>query len=69
MRVSAPIYLPPHAATAGDDLLGLTAGEFVARCAERDIGPGRAMTAYRCLFREGSLDQPIAPARTAPIVR
>ncbi|MEO0482717.1 MAG: 23S rRNA (adenine(2503)-C(2))-methyltransferase RlmN [Planctomycetota bacterium] len=69
MRVSADIHLPPHASPAGDDPLGLTAGELVARRVREGAGPGQALTAYRRLFREGVTDHSLATTRTAPIVR
>jgi len=69
MRVSADIHLPPHASPAGDDPLGLTAGEFVARRTAEGAGPGQAMRAYRRLFREGLTEHPLATTRIAPIVR
>ena len=60
-----------HQQPALPSLLGVTHDRFVAMCAERGIGPGKAMAAYRAFYLQG--DPSLVPegfeAWIPPIVR
>jgi len=50
------------------DPLGLTADEFVEGCARRGVSPGRALPAYRNMFRYAEPTPGLTEARVATVV-